>query len=58
MAKAKIDAGENSAHLTGKLRNLEFYIAHICLFLWSLLPDGVLRSVVFVLGTVSFTLTV
>ena len=36
----------------------EFYIALICLFLWSLLPDGVLRSVVFILGTVSITLTI
>ena len=36
----------------------EFYLALICLFLWSILPDGVLRSVVFVLGTVGFTLTV
>lgn len=36
----------------------EFYLAMICLFLWGVLPDGILRSVVFVLGTVSFTLTV
>ena len=36
----------------------EFYLALICLFLWGVLPEGVLRSVVFVLGTVSFTLTV
>ncbi|MFT7219166.1 MAG: putative peptide zinc metalloprotease protein [Candidatus Azotimanducaceae bacterium] len=36
----------------------EFYLALICLFLWTLLPDGISRSVVFVLGTVSITLTV
>jgi len=36
----------------------EFYLALVCIFLWSLLPDGILRSVVFILGTVSFTLTV
>ncbi len=36
----------------------EFYLALICLFLWGVLPDGVLRSVVFVIGTISFSLTV
>lgn len=36
----------------------EFYLALLCIFLWSFLPDGIFRSVVFVLGTVSFTLTV
>lgn len=36
----------------------EFYLALICLFLWTLLPDGIPKSVVFVLGTVSITLTI
>lgn len=36
----------------------EFYIAIICLFLWTILPDGVFRSVAFVLGTISISLTV
>lgn len=36
----------------------EFYLALICIFLWSFLPDGMLRSTAFVVATVSFSLTV
>ena len=35
----------------------EFYLALICIFLWSFLPDGLLRSTAFVVATVSFSLT-
>jgi putative peptide zinc metalloprotease protein len=35
----------------------EFYLALICVFLWSFLPDGALKSVAFIVATVSFSLT-
>jgi len=35
----------------------EFYLALICIFLWSFLPDGMFRSTAFIVGTVSFSLT-
>ena len=35
----------------------EFYLACISIFLWSFLPDGIFRSIVFIVATVSIFLT-
>ena len=35
----------------------ELYIALVCTFLWSFLPDGILRSTAFVFATISWLLT-
>ncbi len=36
----------------------ELYIAMLCTFLWSLLPDGTLRSVAFMLATTSWVMSI